>query len=96
MLAHLIRDEQVTFSHCVPTMLHMILNSEAARDVDLSHWKVVIGGSALPRGLAQAALDRGIDIFEGYGLSETAPDPDLWLSLRLRWRLATRMPGLTC
>jgi fatty-acyl-CoA synthase len=73
VLARLIRDEQVTFSHCVPTVLHMILNSEAARDVDLSHWKVVIGGSALPRGLAKAALDRGIDIFEGYGLSETAP-----------------------
>jgi len=73
VLVRLIRDEQVTFSHCVPTVLHMILNSDAAKDVDLDRWKVVIGGSALPKGLAQAALARGIDIFEGYGLSETAP-----------------------
>jgi acyl-CoA synthetase (AMP-forming)/AMP-acid ligase II len=33
----------------------------------------VIGGSALPRGLARAALERGIDIFTGYGMSETCP-----------------------
>ena len=73
VLVRLIRDEKVTFSHCVPTVLHMILNSDAARGVDLSRWKVVIGGSALPKGLAQAALGRGIDIFGGYGLSETCP-----------------------
>jgi fatty-acyl-CoA synthase len=73
VLVRLIRDEQVTFSHCVPTVLHMILNSDAAKNIDLGRWKVVIGGSALPKGLAQAALARGIDIFEGYGLSETAP-----------------------
>jgi fatty-acyl-CoA synthase len=34
---------------------------------------VVIGGSALPKGLAKMAMDRGIDIFGGYGMSETAP-----------------------
>jgi len=34
---------------------------------------VVIGGSALPKGLARTALDRGIDIFSGYGMSETGP-----------------------
>jgi fatty-acyl-CoA synthase len=39
----------------------------------LSGWKVVIGGSALPKGLAKMAMDRGIDIFGGYGMSETGP-----------------------
>jgi fatty-acyl-CoA synthase len=34
---------------------------------------VVIGGSALPEPLARAALARGIDVFAGYGMSETAP-----------------------
>jgi fatty-acyl-CoA synthase len=34
---------------------------------------VVIGGSALPKGLAQAALDLGADVYAGYGLSETCP-----------------------
>ena len=65
--------ENVTFSHCVPTILHMLLTSPASKDADLRGWKVIIGGSALPRGLAQAALDRGIDIFAGYGMSETCP-----------------------
>ncbi len=73
MLLKLLQSEKVTFSHCVPTILHMILTSPAAKDVDLRGWKVVIGGSALPRGLAKAAMDRGIDIYTGYGMSETCP-----------------------
>ena len=72
-LLRLIRDEGVTFSHCVPTILHLLLSSPLLNEVDLRGWKVVIGGSALPKGMAQAALARGIDIFAGYGLSETCP-----------------------
>ncbi|MFV0283641.1 MAG: fatty acid--CoA ligase [Castellaniella sp.] len=72
-LLRLIREECVTFSHCVPTILHMLLNHPEAGATDLSACKVIIGGSALPQGLAQAALDRGIDIFTGYGMSETCP-----------------------
>jgi fatty-acyl-CoA synthase len=72
-LLQLIKTEGVTFSHCVPTILHMLLNSAAGKDVDLSRLKMIIGGSALPRGMAQAALARGIDIFTGYGMSETCP-----------------------
>ena len=73
VLLRLIQEEGVTFSHCVPAILHMMLNSPASREVDLSHWKIVVGGSALPKGLARAALDRGIDLFSGYGMSETCP-----------------------
>jgi fatty-acyl-CoA synthase len=73
VLVRLIQSEGVTFSHCVPTLLHMLLTCPAARDVDLRGLKMVIGGSALPRGLAEAALARGIDIFGGYGMSETCP-----------------------
>jgi fatty-acyl-CoA synthase len=72
-LLYLIKREEVTFSHCVPTILHMLLTNPAVNDVDLSGWTVVIGGSALPKGLAKLALDKGIDIFGGYGLSETCP-----------------------
>ncbi len=72
-LLSLIKQEKVTFSHCVPTILHMLLTSPSSKDIDLSGWRVVIGGSALPKGLAKLALDRGIDIFGGYGLSETCP-----------------------
>ncbi len=71
LLARLYVDEGVTFSHCVPTILQMFL--AAAKDVDLRGWRLIIGGSALPRALAQAALARGIDVFAGYGMSETGP-----------------------
>ena len=67
----LIAKHDVTLSHCVPTMLAMVLG--AAGDADLSRWKVIIGGSALPAGMARAALARGIDVHAGYGMSETGP-----------------------
>ncbi len=72
-LIDLLDKERVTFSHCVPTILHMLLASPKIENVDLSGWKVVIGGSALPKALAMAALERGIDVYTGYGMSETCP-----------------------
>ncbi|QCP53154.1 fatty acid--CoA ligase [Trinickia violacea] len=72
-LARLVRDEGVTFSHCVSTILHMLLSCEEGKATDMSKWKIVIGGGALPQGLAQAAVKRGIDVFVGYGMSETCP-----------------------
>lgn len=72
-LLSLIQHEQVTFSHCVPTILHMLLNAPEAASTPLQGWKVIIGGSALPEGLAQAALEAGIDICAAYGMSETCP-----------------------
>jgi fatty-acyl-CoA synthase len=65
--------EGVTFSHCVPTILQMLLDAAAAARNDLSGWKIVIGGAALPPTLAEAALQAGIDVFAGYGMSETGP-----------------------
>lgn len=73
MLLKLLIKEKVTFSHCVPTILQMLVSSPVAKQVDLRGWKVIIGGSALPRGLAQAAMDLGIDVFGAYGMSETCP-----------------------
>lgn len=73
MLLQLLAKENVTYSHCVPTILHMLLTHPASKGVDLSRWKVLVGGSALSLGLARAALDRGIDVFAGYGMSETGP-----------------------
>src|SRR6266568_310030 len=45
VLLALIQREKVTFSHCVPTILHMMLSGPAAGEVDLSGWKVIIGGA---------------------------------------------------
>ncbi|MBO0929624.1 fatty acid--CoA ligase [Fibrella aquatilis] len=75
VLLKLILTEGVTFSHCVPTILNMLVSSPAAVQFreQLSRWKVIIGGSALTKGLATAALNMGIRVYQGYGMSETAP-----------------------
>lgn len=73
MLMKLLVREKVTFSHCVPTILQMIVTAPAAKAVDLSRWKVIIGGARLPKGLALAASKLGIKVWAGYGMSETAP-----------------------
>jgi acyl-CoA synthetase (AMP-forming)/AMP-acid ligase II len=72
-LLDLIQTEKVTFSHCVPTILQMLLTSPGVEEADLSNWKVIIGGARLPKGLAKAARDLGIEINAGYGMSETGP-----------------------
>ena len=72
-LLRLIAEEGATFSHCVPTILQMLLSAPEAAGTDLSKLKMLIGGSALPRGLAEAALARGINVYTGYGMSETCP-----------------------
>lgn len=75
VLLNLLVKEGVTFSHCVPTILNMLVNSPAAQQIrpQLSRWKVLIGGSALTKGLVKAATELGITVSQGYGMSETAP-----------------------
>ena len=73
MLLKLIKTEKVTFTHGVPTILQLLLDAAAAAKTDLAGLKMVIGGSALPKTLAKQALAAGIDIFAGYGMSETGP-----------------------
>lgn len=73
MLVKLIAKEKVTFSHCVPTILQMIVVSPIAKQLDLSAWKVIIGGARLAKGIAVAAINLGISVMTGYGMSETCP-----------------------
>ncbi|MEM0117821.1 MAG: long-chain fatty acid--CoA ligase [Conexivisphaerales archaeon] len=74
-ILELVRREGVTFSAMVPSILNMVLNHPSVAEYKeaLSRWKVVIGGAALPRGLAVKAKMLGIRVMSGYGLSETAP-----------------------
>lgn len=72
-LLKLIETEGVTFSHCVPTVMQMILAKAADQKVDLTRWKVMVGGSRLSEGLAKAMTDLGITVFQAYGMSETCP-----------------------
>ena len=73
VILELVVCEKVTFSHCVPTILHMIITNPKAKRVDLSRWKVMVGGAMFPEGLARTAWKMGIDIFAAYGMSETCP-----------------------
>jgi fatty-acyl-CoA synthase len=73
MIVKLLVQHKVTISHCVPTILQMIVGNPATEQFDFSNWKVIIGGSALSRGLAEAARKRKIKVMTGYGMSETAP-----------------------
>jgi fatty-acyl-CoA synthase len=72
-LLELKEKEGVTFSHCVPTILHMLLKHPRASGMDLSGWKLIVGGAVMSRSLCIEALKRGIDVFTGYGMSETCP-----------------------
>ncbi len=73
MLLKLILTEKVTFSHCVPTIIQMLVSTPVVKQFDLTKWKVIIGGARLPKGLAQAAMEMGIQIYAAYGMSETCP-----------------------
>jgi len=75
MLVKLLASEKVDFSHCVPTLLGMVVGAEAITSgkVDLSGWKVLVGGSPLTESLARKAWALGIDTRSAYGMSETCP-----------------------
>ena len=57
----------------MPTILQMLLSKAKAREVDLSGWKVIIGGAALPQSLAREELELCIDLYAPYRMSETCP-----------------------
>lgn len=73
VLVRLAQREGVTYSHCVPTVLGMVLGAPEAQAADFGGWKVLIGGSALSRTMCEAALARHIDVYSGYGMSESCP-----------------------
>ncbi|WP_137888759.1 fatty acid--CoA ligase [Pseudomonas sp. 2FE] len=73
LLVKLWQKEKVTFSHCVPTILQMVMNAKSAQGVDFGGWKLIIGGSALTRAQYEAAKARGIQLTAAYGMSETCP-----------------------
>ncbi|MDB5736961.1 MAG: o-succinylbenzoate--CoA ligase, partial [Sphingomonas bacterium] len=73
MICDLYRNEGVTYSHCVPTILQMVFAAADAKGADLTGWMMTIGGSALTPALCEEGRRRGMEIVAGYGMSETAP-----------------------
>lgn len=72
-LLDLVMKESVSITHCVPTILQMLLKEAQEQNVQFNGLKMIIGGSRLTEGLAKAALAQGIEVYTGYGMSETAP-----------------------
>jgi fatty-acyl-CoA synthase len=76
----------------------MLLDAATQAKVDLAGLKMLVGGSALPKALAKRAMGLGVDVFAGYGMSETGPlltvahlksndlagDPDQQVEIRVR------------
>ncbi|ARM75527.1 long-chain-fatty-acid--CoA ligase [Acidianus manzaensis] len=75
LILKLMDREKVTFSAMVPTILYLLISHPDANKYSnvFKNWKVTIGGSALPEGLARKAQELGITVLCGYGLSETCP-----------------------
>ena len=73
LLVKLIKTEGVTFTHGVPTLLEMLLKAADAAKAHLGGLKMIIGGSELHKTLAKRALATEIDVWAGYGMSETGP-----------------------
>lgn len=70
----LILREQVTFMAGVPTMFIGLLEAAKSTEDRPPLRLAVSGGSALPVAIIEKVKDVfGIDIYEGYGLSETSP-----------------------
>ena len=69
----LIKAEGVTFSHCDPSLIHTLIHCPRIHEVDLSGWKVIVGGAPLSQDLCRSALELGINLCSVYGMAETGP-----------------------
>jgi fatty-acyl-CoA synthase len=73
VILKLIEKEKVTVMAGVPTILYMLLNHPESKNYDLSGIKMIVGGAALPKGLYLEAKRRGMQVIQGYGMTETCP-----------------------
>jgi acyl-CoA synthetase (AMP-forming)/AMP-acid ligase II len=73
-IAGLVTSEHVTFAAGVPTIWIGVLQELAKGTYDFSSIdRIVIGGSAVPLALIQAYQKLGLQIIQGWGMTETGP-----------------------
>src|SRR3546814_21190627 len=74
-LQQLIQEEEVTFSGGVPTIWTMYLNHlERTAETTGSLRQIVIGGSAVPRAMAETFQNRfGVQVRQIWGMTEMSP-----------------------
>lgn len=70
----LIEREKATSMFGVPAMLDALSQHPAFPDADFSQMRtLIVGGAPVPARILRLFVERGIDIQQGYGLTETAP-----------------------
>lgn len=67
-----LREDGMTQTSLVPTMLHRLLHSSSTTEWPRSLRTVLIGGAAATPELMQTALEAGVPVSPSYGLTETA------------------------
>ncbi len=74
-LCRIIAEHRPTLSGAVPTIWNEVLRHSESHEVDFSSFRAVLcGGSAVPRSLIEGFRDRfGVDIIQGWGMTETSP-----------------------
>ena len=102
-LYDLIESEGVTFSSAVPTVFQGLLAhmQETGKRLSTMH-SVLIGGSAVPESLIRGFNDFGIEVIQGWGMTETSPvgalarlTPELEqlpYDEGMKWRIKQGMP----
>jgi fatty-acyl-CoA synthase len=71
----LIESRQVTLMMGVPTNYLLLAQHPRFDDADLTSLRMaVVGGAAMPPSLLQRWRSRGVDVAQGYGLTEAAPN----------------------
>lgn len=59
----------------IPTMYHMMIQTEVFKRTNFSHMKVFLsGGAPCPISVYKAFHEKGLDFKEGYGLTEAGPN----------------------
>ena len=87
LLLQLIRERKANVLQTTPTHLRMLVN--AGRPDDLRNMKLLVGGEALPRDLAEAVLPHCRELWNLYGPTETT----IWSTV-LRVEHAGEAPSL--
>lgn len=74
-LAQLIQETGVTCGSGVPTVWNgLVQYLQAHPEIDTSSCRLfMVGGSAAPQALTQAFADQGIDLVQGWGMTEMSP-----------------------
>ena len=72
-LVDLIQGEGVTFSAGVPSVWIALLQHLDKTGVNLEGFQMFVGGSAMPAGLYDGLTRHGIEVTQGWGMTETSP-----------------------